>query len=88
MANLLSREGLARQILVTHTLLDNQNYKMAAKELNDIVRNIRKHEISDCDKGFMHSMVDYSFRTLIDISFKRYDEAIQRTTTMNTLTRI
>lgn len=78
----LSDEIIYGQMRVVSMLLRDKKYYNAQKVLNDIISSTRCAYIVECDKCRLSYIIDESYRTLIDMAFKRYIDAHSRVKNM------
>ncbi len=74
----ITNEILHGQMRVVSSLFMEKKYMPAKKVLNDILSSIRHAYIIECDKNRLSNIIDETYRTLIDIAFRRYNDAHNR----------
>ncbi len=74
----ISDEIIHGQMRVVSVLMNNKEYTNAKKILNDILSSTRCAYINDCNKKRLSNIIDETYRTLLDMAFRRYYDAHNR----------
>lgn len=79
----VSNESIDGQLKVIYKLMINDNYNGASKTIKSIISNINFAYIYKCNKKLLSNIIDESYRALIDMTFKRYENAHDRIRNMH-----
>lgn len=74
----VSKETIDGQLRIVYMLMRNKNYKGACNTIHNLIHDIHCAVIYDCEKEILSNIVSESYRSLIDIAFKRYNAVNNR----------
>lgn len=74
----ITNELIYGQMRVVSKLFNEKRYFPAKKILNELLSNIRCAYIIEYDKNRLSCIIDETYRTLVDMAFRRYSDAHNR----------
>lgn len=79
----ITSDTLDGQLKTANKFIKEHNYGLAARVLNDVIKNIRCADVVQCNKDLLDHTVEGCYRALLDIAFKRYNGAQNRVHNMH-----
>ena len=79
----VSKDTIDGQLRIVYMLMNNKNYKGACNTISNLIHNIHCAVICECEKEILSNIVNESYRSLVDIAFKRYNSVNNRIVDMH-----